>query len=632
MARDPIPGAFTLQAILERNQDFIIPAAWRELGAPEALRRVRAMRVRNLLQRQALLDACQDDPDAQSLEMSRCAEDFIYFVTRYLWMFNSDLRQTIPFLPVEAQVRELLYPLYFDQYTPLDPDNPSMDRRHHIVEKPRYVGASYCVLAAMVWICCFHRYWPGEEAGTPAMVAMCADREEHVYSVEDPECHMGRLEQMFRRLPKWMLPNPIYPLDDEEKDKGTERLSRASTFSGKKISWPGTKSMIVGKAANGSFGRSKRARLALVDEEAHMTEGPATVRSADGLSACVWRLSSVKGQANSHYRDMNNPNLKITRHRLSVLDVPWYDEEWLSEKRRTMSPEDFAQEIMCDTKAQVGRAYWAPPFDMKVNVVDTPIPVVPGSTLWIGLDIGKADGLSMLYLQRDEVRQLVNCHGMVFRKDALVEWMVPFILGEFPKRNLVGDEFPSEDLWHPLDREFVRTVGKMRATATRIRVVSGSDAAEERMTSDSFVTQLWRMWRITVIPVKLTDKLEAIDKVKWMVPYFRVNSKVNALTPGQYDTTHEPPFHLSDVFFQYRKKVNRQTDEVLPAGRPVHDRFSNPADALQYLVHEMPRVMRRSPAEIQRLTTARQAAESDRLRKGAVKVVFRSAFGRGVNA
>jgi hypothetical protein len=152
------------------------------------------------------------------------------------------------------------------------------------------------------------------------------------------------------------------------------------------------------------------------------------------------------------------------------------------------------------------------------------------------------------------------------------------------------------------------------------------------MTSDSFVVQCRRMWRISILPVRLNDKLEAIDKVKWMVPYLRINSKVNSLTPGQYDTTHEPPFHLSDVFFQYRKKTNRQTDEVLPAGRPVHDRFSNPADGIQYLVHEMPRVMRRSPLEVERMTVAKQAADLDRQRKGAVKVIFRNAFGRGLHA
>jgi hypothetical protein len=132
-----------------------------------------------------------------------------------------------------------------------------------------------------------------------------------------------------------------------------------------------------------------------------------------------------------------------------------------------MSPEDFEQEIMCNTRAQIGRAYWSPPFDLKVNVVEDPIPVIPGATLWVGIDIGKADGLSILYFQRDEARQLVNCHGMVFRKDAVMEWMIPFLLGEFPKRNLIGDEFPSQDLWHPLDQEFVKTVGRMRATLPR---------------------------------------------------------------------------------------------------------------------------------------------------------------------
>ena len=635
--REPLPeGPWTLMGMMERNQEYIVPTAWREFGEAEALRRLREMQVKNLRARKELLARCETDLVYREEVMARCASDPVFYLSHFAFIWNSDARVVIPFLPLEIQVTEVIYPFYIDQYTPLDPDNPEADRRNHMVEKPRKVGITWCLIACQSWGMCFHHRWPLDGKHMPYVCGVSADVKENVQDRSNPESHMGRAEQIYRNLPVWMLPGPIRPVPDElTDDEGAPKKKRrlkGDTFGESKISFPENKSFFWVKAMTRNVGRSVRFRNWLCDEEEFAKNAGGAVRSLQDATSCLWRVSSIDGNANSFAKDFGNPRLKIARHKIRYFHVPWYGPKWLEAMREGRTDEGFQKEILCNRNAKTGKTYWNPPFDDKVNLVDAVIPMAETQPLYLGIDIGRADGCGLLYLQRDDAAECVNFHGMVYRRDAVTDFMVPFFLGKFPTENEVGDPFPSEENWHPEDRRFVRAIGEKMLKCKSVRYYAGSDATEDRMHADSFVRQMWRLWKIRVEPVRLPDKKEAIDAVTWMIPYLRIERAVNALTPGQYDTTEEAPFTFEDVFYNYRKKTNKDTNEVLESGLPVHDRHSNPADALQILVKEMPRVMRRSPKEIERATKRITAESTRKDERFATTSLFRGYFGRLADA
>jgi hypothetical protein len=447
---------------------------------------------------------------------------------------------------------------------------------------------------------------------------------------ENPESHLGRVEQILKALPPWMLPGPIRPAPEEDVPvEGAPKLRRkGDTFGEAKISFPENKSFLMVKAATRNVGRAGRYSWFLFDEEEFAERAKAAVRSLMDATSCLWRVSSVNGKGNSFHRDFSNERFKVSRHRIRYWMVPWYDEAWLQSQRDTRSEEDLQREILCNRDVHSGAAYWAPPWSDPVNVVDRDLLVRADQTFWLSLDIGKADGASVGYHQHDPEAEQVNCHGMVYRRMCTFEWLVPFLLGKFPEKNLCGDKMPPKETWHPLDRAFVEHIGRCMEKARRVVIVAGSDAKQESMHYDSLIVQAWRMWGLRIIPVRISDKKEAIERVKWGVPYIRVSRRVNEMTPGQYDDDGSALFRYSDVFYQYRKKTDRRTEEILPSGLPVHDQFSNPADQIQYAFAEMPRVMKRTPRELERAVAARKAAELDAMKAQAVKNVFRGAFGR----
>lgn len=558
----------TLAEVMERNEPYIVPASWRPLGAAEVHRKAAEMRLRNLDERTERWNRLDKDVKAQREEMEDCAFDLVRWCINWGWLPNANERNVPPFLPFEAQVKELLYPFYEDMIKPLDPANPRGDDRRHIVDKPRYMGASYCILSGFIWGSLFHQYWDG---GAPCVYLLAADRKEHIYSKEDQETHQGRMEQIFNALPKWMLPEPI----------------NKRTFTAFKIAFPKNKSMIRGKAAKGSFGRAQRARAALLDEEAHMADGSQTVTSAGDLTQCLWRISSVNGIGNSFGRDMHDTGLRIHRHHLKYTDCPWYDEAWLESQRRTRSPAAFEQEILVNYRTTLGRAYWTPPFDDAVNVVED-VPVLAHSPLYGIIDIGRADGSAIIWAQPNYKERMFALYGMVYRPEAVEDYLIPFILGKFPEQDRLGTKFPLAQNWHSADQEFVRYIGRLYASVPSVQWVVGTDAAEDRLQSDSFVTHMRRRFGVIFRPVKPRDKLDAIDRVRNMVPHMRIPRYAATATPGQYDRTGRTPFTLTDVFHRYRRKINQQTGEPLESGLPVHDEISNPADGLQYFALVMP--------------------------------------------
>lgn len=564
----------SFQEVMDANGEYIVPTAWRDLGAAEAHRRASEMRVRNLQERRATMARLEKDPAGQRAEMESCAFDLVRWATRWGWLPNANERTVLPFLPFESQVRELLYPFYSDMLTPLNPIDPRGDLRHTIIDKPRYMGATFSYLTGFLWGCLFHQAW---DNNAPCVFLLAADRKEHLYSKDDDETHFGRMNQILQALPKWMLPKP-------------DARGHQYKYTAFKLAFSTNRAMIRGKAAKASFGRAQRARAALLDEEAHMADGRQTVVSAGDLTNVLIRVSSVNGMGNSFAQDMHDQGLKIRRVHLTHKDCPWYDAGWLAKQAESRSPAAFQQEIMVNYRATVGRCYWSPPWNDTLNIVKD-VEILKKSPLYGLLDIGRADGTAMLWAQADYRLGQFNLLGMVFRPEAVLEYLIPFFLGRFPDVDKMGDKFPHQSDWHRGDQEFVAYLARLYNAAGPIQWVTGSDAAENRVHSDSLITKMRRQWGVNLRPVKPTDKLENIDRVRQMTPYIRVPEYAARATPGQYDRTGASPFTISDVFTQYRKKINQNTGEVLEAGLPVHDQYSNPADALQLWTMVLPMVI-----------------------------------------
>lgn len=542
--------------MVARNADWIIPTAWREEGSTVVLARLKALQERNEEEREKRRKRAETDEAFRDEELQRCANDVCYWLIWYGSITNANEQICIPFLPFEAQVRKIIWPIFHDLTTPLK--GGRADKRHYIIKKPRYMGISFTILeAGAIWGALFHQYW---DNGAPFLTLLGADLEKNLDKPGDPETHFGRMEGVLSRLPKWMIPGG--------------KFSRTNL----KISILKNQSSIIGKALNRNFGRAQRSTLAMVDEEAFARDARAAITSLHDNTNRIWRVSTVNGLDESFARTWNDLDLKINRIDLNWRDCPWYDDEWYEAEKATRTKEQLAQEIDGDFTASAGNRCWDE-FSPAINIVEE-VPFLEGQPLWVGIDVGRADGTALTWWQVDYEKGLHLCHGYLYRPEAKLNFILPFLLGKIPDRDKQGNAYVGALHWGEPEREFIQKIGGMMAKASHTIYVGGSDLAQDLVHTDSLVQILARQWGLSVCALRIRSKQEAVTKVAVAVPYMRMSKQT------AYGKLAGSRHALFDVFTQYRWK-DRQPGEADDHLLPVHNEYSNGADSIQYYIQKV---------------------------------------------
>jgi hypothetical protein len=148
-------------------------------------------------------------------EWLKCCADVGYFASRYGWLYNATAQAWLPFHLWPAQARTL---------------RQMADERLLVMLKARQLGISWLCLAYALWLLIYQ---------APATILLFSLREAEAVEL------LGRLKEMYRRLPRWMQARRVVRQNDST--FVLSNGSRALAFSTK-------------------GGRSYTGTLALVDE------------------------------------------------------------------------------------------------------------------------------------------------------------------------------------------------------------------------------------------------------------------------------------------------------------------------------------------------------------------------------
>jgi len=297
----------------------------------------------------------------------KAKEDPVYFVDTFLYTFdpkNEPFHHRFVTFPFQKRlVRDLVKAI--------------MNGDDIFIEKCREMGATYTVLAVLIWM------W----LWTPAANFLIGSRKEDYVDNRrggvvgnKEESLFGKIDYMMSRLPAFILPTGYNP------DRHFNYMSLVNPENGNAIS---------GESSNQNFSRGGRQKAIMLDEFAFWDNDTAAWGSTADTTNCriVLTTPGIKpGKAKRLRFGKDGEKIKVVT--LTYNMDPRKTNKWLKEQRERRSVEDFNREIMINWELSIaGRVY-----PEIVNTVYGKYPFIPGQVLYCSGDYG-LDGTVFLFWQ-----------------------------------------------------------------------------------------------------------------------------------------------------------------------------------------------------------------------------------------
>ena len=306
-------------------------------------RRVAAEIRQAMLDRVALLNLCQRDPEARALEIERCRRDPAHFISTWLWVSEPRNRaRGLPtVLPLVLRPRQVEFVRWIQQLR--------MDRLNGAVEKSRAEGASVVFMGYLTHGLLYE----------PGFVGLIGSRKQEYVDDGSMKSLLEKAREYIRRLPAWMLPEGFSWKTCTKENHVRRGESAVEELTGE---------------AGENIGRGGRSTIAGLDEFAHQLRTGADLRIDTALSQnteCVVYISTPNGTDNLFYRIVHDGTTPVFRMHWSQnpdknypaevtkldgsgteLAYPWYE----LEKLKSNDPVKFAQEVDIDYAGSVANA------------------------------------------------------------------------------------------------------------------------------------------------------------------------------------------------------------------------------------------------------------------------------------
>lgn len=229
-----------------------------------------------------VLERCDRDPTFAALVRDICRVDFLFFANVFLFIEEKRSSQSsvnsIPFCTYRFQDDDFLKML------------DCLGVRDICVKKSRDQGATWMILALLLWLCLLH---------DDRKVLLMSWKEDCVDNRGDPDALMPKLDHMINLLPGFLRP----------------RLDRRSLH----IGFLDTRSVITGCSTTAEAGRSGRNTVAFMDEFGFFGVGRDRMAYAalQKNTPCRIMVSTAGGTQTAHSQVMNKedwPGLKLWMH------------------------------------------------------------------------------------------------------------------------------------------------------------------------------------------------------------------------------------------------------------------------------------------------------------------------------
>jgi len=466
------------------------------------------------------------------MEMKKKAqEDPVYFVDTFLYTFdpkNEPFHHRFVTFPFQKRlIRDLVKAI--------------MDGDDIFIEKCREMGATYTVLAVLIWM------W----LWTPAANFLVGSRKEDYVdnrrggvTGNKEESLFGKIDYMMQRLPAFLLPEGYNP------NKHFNYMSLVNPENGNVIS---------GESSNQNFSRGGRQKAIMLDEFAFWDNDTAAWSSTADTTNCriVLTTPGIKpGKAKRLRFGKDGEKIKVVT--LTYNMDPRKTKKWLEGERERRSTEDFNREIMINWELSIaGRVYP----EIK-NVVHGDFPFIPHKVLYCSGDYG-LDGTCWLFWQINPENGKPRLVDAYQSKDQIIQFYLP----------LFGK---------PLDSKFIYTNEDLEAIKQISQYPPAIHFGDADVRKKSFIKSSSTLEELAKagIHVQSTGKNDFLTRRDITKAWLAKGIEVNANSRTDYTLECWKMYRYPE-----RKEDSQATTPII---KPIHDFTSHPSTAMEYffLNHE----------------------------------------------
>jgi hypothetical protein len=303
----------------------------------------------NFKERAKILVECDKDSEYRKQILLACKADPCFFFDYFLFtdkntgFFDGKTASEVPFVLFDFQ-RDFIKDLWACIQEGQKPISERIQATSAFIEKSRQMGVSWMLCGLFLYGFVFHGH----------KYLMISQKEDLVDKKGDMKSLFEKMRFMLRHLPDWMIPEGLSK--DSETDCNKHMALSRKDNSGS----------ITGESANPDASRGGTYAAIFMDEMPTMQNAQQIKTAASRASPCVFFNGTPLGKGNEYYRirvsleeDMKaNREPRFAWFRLHWSEHPFYTKEWYEAQKRTMTPEEVAQELDINYNTSIiGRVY-----------------------------------------------------------------------------------------------------------------------------------------------------------------------------------------------------------------------------------------------------------------------------------
>lgn len=340
------------------------------------------------------MDLADKDEELQLLIYRKCKKSIEYFVDGFCWTL--DPREANPNKPFILWPKQREFLLWLEV---LYQRSQQGEKINILIDKPRAVGVSYCLLVWHLWHYLFDDF----------TARIGSRKEDYVDKKGDPDALFPKIDYQLDRLPIWLQGN---------NDRAYMILKERNST---------TQNSIVGESANPNFGRGGRKNSIMFDEFGFWEYAKSSWQSS-GESTNFRIAASTPPEAGKdsyYYKLLTGQEGKVYKFEFNWNDDPRRNTQWLSQAKESKSEEEFAREVLKSFDGTTkGKVYavslrFAEMSDADYN---------PKLPLFVSWDFG-LDTVAMIWWQKDFETNKVYMIDCYHNENKEIGFYVPFVKG-----------------------------------------------------------------------------------------------------------------------------------------------------------------------------------------------------------
>jgi len=345
-----------------------------------------------------VLKKCADEPlNITRFALERWSIDPIEFIETFGWIIIPEFDNAVkPFF---------LFPYQKKVLTKIWEAELSGQDHEILIDKPRGMGLTWCLVWYQIWRWLFTPNWGGFNLSR-------SEAEVDDGTFDAGSSIFGKYRWSIQHLPSWLIPDGFVPKG--KKGNPTDMMLR--------ITNPQLGSSLVGSTTNQEAGRSRRYAFVFIDECFAIQHFQSVYRSLQSVARVKVFVSTVKsGRVFQEFKSLCESQGNYIS--LTWKDHPFKDQEWYDEqvKKAEFDPE-VMKEIEVDYAVNIKSQYYP---EIREALTVPEMVYDRQKPLYVSLDMGSQDLTVIIWwYYSNGLFHVLEC---ISNSRKQLDWYIPFL-------------------------------------------------------------------------------------------------------------------------------------------------------------------------------------------------------------